>query len=67
MFKMLTLNLLASQIMSEDWFVTIVLKDAYFHRGILPKHRKFLWFAFMGKVLPILCSTFWSSPMVTYI
>lgn len=34
---------------SEDWFVTIDLKDAYFHESILPQHRKFLKFAFGGK------------------
>ncbi|KAK3556472.1 hypothetical protein QTP70_008336 [Hemibagrus guttatus] len=40
--KMLTTKLIASQIRSEDWFVTIDLKDAYFHIGIRPEHRKFL-------------------------
>ncbi len=35
-----------SQIRSEDWFVTIDLKDTYFHISILPQHRKFLRFAF---------------------
>ncbi|KAI2644756.1 Gag-Pol polyprotein [Labeo rohita] len=38
-----------SQIRSEDWFVTIDLKDAYFHVSILPHHRKFLRFAFRGE------------------
>ncbi|KAL0161017.1 hypothetical protein M9458_044742, partial [Cirrhinus mrigala] len=38
-----------SQIRSEDWFVTIDLKDAYFHVSILPQHRKFLRFAFRGE------------------
>ncbi len=33
----------------EDWFLTIDLKDAYFHIFILPQHRKFLRFAFRGK------------------
>ncbi len=37
------------QIRSEDWFVTIDLKDAYFHISILPYHRKFLRFAFGGR------------------
>ncbi|XDV16809.1 hypothetical protein PO909_016345 [Leuciscus waleckii] len=36
-------------IQSEDWFVTIDLKDAYFHVSIHPHHRKFLRFAFGGK------------------
>lgn len=48
--KMLTLKQIVTQIRSEDWFVTIDLKDAYFHVSILPKHRKFLRFAFGGKV-----------------
>ncbi|KAL0185521.1 hypothetical protein M9458_017191, partial [Cirrhinus mrigala] len=34
---------------SEDWFVTIDLKDTYFHISILPQHRKFLRFAFGGE------------------
>ncbi|KAL0149336.1 hypothetical protein M9458_055374 [Cirrhinus mrigala] len=38
-----------SHIRSEDWFVTIDLKDAYFHVSILPHHRKFLRFAFRGE------------------
>ncbi|KAK3536542.1 hypothetical protein QTP86_013738, partial [Hemibagrus guttatus] len=41
-FKMLTTKLIASQIRFEDWFVTIDLKDAYFHIGIRPEHQKFL-------------------------
>ncbi|KAI2646068.1 Transposon Ty3-G Gag-Pol polyprotein [Labeo rohita] len=48
-FKMLTIKQVVSQIRSEDWFVTIDLKDAYFHISILPHHRKFLRFAFRGE------------------
>ncbi len=48
-FKMLTLKQVVSQIRSEDLFVTIDLKDAYFHIYILSQHRKFLRFAFGGK------------------
>ncbi|KAL0148205.1 hypothetical protein M9458_056526, partial [Cirrhinus mrigala] len=48
-FKMLTLSQVISQIRSKDWFVTIDLKDAYFHISILPQHRKFLRFAFRGE------------------
>ncbi len=48
-FNMLTLRQVVSQIKSEDWFVVIDLKDAYFHVSILPTHRKFLRFAFWGK------------------
>ncbi len=48
-FRMLTVKQVVSQIRSEDWFITIDLKDAYFHISILPSHRKFLRFAFRGK------------------
>ncbi len=48
-FKMLTLKQVVSQIRSEDWFVTIDLKDAYVHVSILPTYRKFLRFDFGGK------------------
>ncbi|KAI2664274.1 Transposon Ty3-G Gag-Pol polyprotein [Labeo rohita] len=48
-FKMLAVNQVLSQIRSEDWFVRIDLKDAYFHVSILPQHRKFLMFAFRGE------------------
>ncbi|KAI2644656.1 Transposon Ty3-G Gag-Pol polyprotein [Labeo rohita] len=48
-FRMLTLKQVVSQIRSKDWFVTIDLKDAYFHISILPQHRKFLKFAFGGE------------------
>ncbi len=40
---------IVAQIRSEDWFVTIDLKDAYFHISILPYRRKFLRFAFWGR------------------
>ncbi|KAI2662299.1 Transposon Ty3-G Gag-Pol polyprotein [Labeo rohita] len=48
-FKMLTVKQVVSHIRFEDWFVTIDLKDAYYHVSILPQHRKFLWFAFGDK------------------
>ncbi len=48
-FKMLTLRQIMSQIRSEDWFVTIDLKDTYLHISILPCHRRFPRFAFGGK------------------
>ncbi|KAK9959588.1 hypothetical protein ABG768_009702 [Culter alburnus] len=48
-FKMLTLRQIIPQIRSEDWFVAIDLKDAYFHVSIHPSHRKFLRFAFGGE------------------
>ncbi len=48
-FKMLTLKTIMSQIQGGDWFVTIDLKDAYFHIQVVRRHRKFLRFAFGGK------------------
>ncbi len=48
-FKMLTLRQIVPQIRSEDWFVTIDLKDAYFYISIFLYHRKFLRFAFGGR------------------
>ncbi|KAI2644940.1 Transposon Ty3-G Gag-Pol polyprotein [Labeo rohita] len=48
-FKILTVSQVVSQIRSEHWFVTIDLKDAYFHVSILPQHRKFRRFAFRGE------------------
>ncbi|KAI2645917.1 enzymatic polyprotein [Labeo rohita] len=48
-FRMLTVNQVVSQVRSEDWFVMIDLKDAYFHVSIFPQHRKFRRFAFRGE------------------
>ncbi len=46
---MLTMKTIMSQIQGGDWFVTIDLKDAYFHIQVVQWHRKFLRFAFGGK------------------
>ncbi len=48
-FKMLTLKTIMSQIRVGDWFVTVDLKDAYFHIQVIRRHRKFIRFAFVGK------------------
>ncbi len=48
-FKMLTLKTIMSQIQGGDWFVTIDLKDAYFHIQVVRRHRMLLRFAFGGK------------------
>ncbi len=46
----LWLNLtIMSQVQGGDWFVTIDLKDAYFHIQVVQRHRRFLRFAFGGK------------------
>ncbi len=54
---MLTMKTIMSQIQGGDWFVTIDLKDAYFHIQVVQRHRRFLRFAFgekayQYKVLP---------------
>ncbi len=38
-----------SQVQEGDWFVTIDLKDAYFHIQVVQRHRRFLRFTFGGK------------------
>ncbi len=48
-FKMLTIKTIMSQVQEGDWFVTIDLKDAYFHIQFVQRHRRFLRFAFGGK------------------
>ncbi|XP_077060691.1 uncharacterized protein LOC143712393 [Siphateles boraxobius] len=48
-FKMLTLKAIISQIRPGDWFVTIDLKDAYFHIQVVQRHRQFLRFAVGGR------------------
>ncbi len=46
---MLTIKTIMSQVKEGDWFVTIDLKDAYFHIQVVRRHRRFLRFAFGGK------------------
>ncbi len=48
-FKMLTMRTIMSQVQEGDWFVTIDLKDAYFHIQVVQRHRRFLRFVFGGK------------------
>ncbi|KAK7905173.1 hypothetical protein WMY93_017780 [Mugilogobius chulae] len=47
-FRMLTHATLLRFVRQGDWFVSIDLKDAYFHIPIYPPHRKYLRFAFQG-------------------
>lgn len=49
-FRMLTHTNLVRFVRQGDWFVSIDLKDAYFHIPIYPPHRKYLRFAFQGVV-----------------
>ncbi|KAI2666671.1 Transposon Ty3-G Gag-Pol polyprotein [Labeo rohita] len=56
-FKMITVKQILAHIQPGDWFISVDLKDAYFHIQIAPRHRRFLRFAFEGrayqfKVLP---------------
>ncbi len=56
-FRMITLKLILSQMCLGDWFMSLDLKDAYFHIQAAPHHRRFLRFAFERvayqlKVLP---------------
>ncbi|XDV36140.1 hypothetical protein PO909_005984 [Leuciscus waleckii] len=46
---MLTLQSILSHVQTGDWFVTIDMKDAYFHIQVIKRHRKFPRFAFEGK------------------
>ncbi|KAI2662214.1 ORF V: Enzymatic polyprotein [Labeo rohita] len=47
-FKMLTLKQILSHVRPGDWFLSLDLKDTYFHIQIVPHHRRFLRFAFEG-------------------
>ncbi|KAL0194969.1 hypothetical protein M9458_008541, partial [Cirrhinus mrigala] len=47
-FKMTMLKQILGQIQPGDWFVSVDLKDAYFHIQIAPRHRHFLRFALDG-------------------
>ncbi len=43
------LKTIMSQIQVGDWFVTVDLKDAYFHMQVVWRHRKFFRLTFGGK------------------
>ncbi|XP_052228265.1 uncharacterized protein LOC127842674 isoform X1 [Dreissena polymorpha] len=45
-----TLTKVLNLVQKNDWAISFDLKDAYFHIGIFKKHRKFLRFAWKGKV-----------------
>ncbi len=54
---MITLKQILPQICPGDWFMSLDLKDVYFHIQVVPHHRLFLRFTFKGvayqyKVLP---------------
>ncbi len=58
-FKMLTIKSILSQIHPRDLFVTIDLKDTYFHIQIVKRHRKLLRFALEGKPYQYCVLPFW--------
>lgn len=45
---MLTIKWLLELVQLGDWFITIDLKDAYYHVDLALKHRKFLCFVFQA-------------------
>ncbi len=45
-FKIITLRQILSHIRPRDWFISVDLKDAYFHIQVAPRNRRFLRFAF---------------------
>ncbi len=47
-FRLITLKQILPQICPGDWFMSLDLKDAYFHIQVAPHHRRFLRFAFEG-------------------
>jgi hypothetical protein len=49
-FKMVTLREVIAAVQPGDWLISMDLKDAYFHVPIRPSQRKYLRFAFQGKV-----------------
>lgn len=56
-FRMLRTADVLRSVTADDWFVSVDLKDAYFHVPIAIHHRKFLRFSFLNqayqfKVLP---------------
>ncbi|XP_072319724.1 uncharacterized protein [Eucyclogobius newberryi] len=48
-FRMLAVRQVLQAISPGDWFITVDLKDAYFHVPIALPHWKFLRFAFRGE------------------
>ncbi len=47
-FRMITLKQILPQICPGDWFMSLDLKDVYFHIQVAPHRRLFLRFAFEG-------------------
>lgn len=48
-FKMITVKQIIVHIQPRDWFISVDLKDTYFHIQIAPRHRRFLRFTFEGR------------------
>lgn len=45
---MITVNQILAYVQPGDWFISVDLRDAYFHIQITPDHRHFLRFVFEG-------------------
>ncbi len=65
-FKMLTLKQVVSRIRSEDWFVTIDLKDTYFHVSILSHSPEVPEVCFRGPSVPVSGSYVWPSTLTPH-
>ncbi len=60
-FRLITLKQILLQIWPGDWFMSLDLKDTFFHIQVAPHHRRFLrftfeWMAYQYKVLPFALS-----------
>lgn len=49
-FQMTTLKMVAEALRTNDFVVSLVLSNAYFHLSMAPQHRLFLRFEFQGKL-----------------
>lgn len=47
-FRIITVKLILAQISPRDWFMSVDLKDAFFHIQVATRHRCFLRFGFEG-------------------
>ena len=47
-FKMETLRSVIAVLTPHQWMASVDLKDAYFHIGVVPAHRPYLRFRWLG-------------------
>ena len=48
-FKMETLKSVIAVMRPQEWMTSVDLKDAYFHIGVVPTHRQYLRFHWLGQ------------------